>query len=207
MSEKWSDERQTVQTLIRCHRMLHSDLGLHSLVRPIYPNTWSKKVHSSRQVEVNLMFMTTYVLGTHQKLELPQWGDSMNVVKYFDGEIKYQLVLVEKVQTLIRKWLQEQFDLCLHFAQTQISCKVRKHTFWRRAPRYDSDQPAHSCCLIRIFPQHILNSQGRKVSSCWQQRQIRLHGGAGWFESLLVAYFSKYMFTHTAASKKFKALA
>ena len=34
----------------------------------------------------------------------------------------------------------------------------------------DSDQPAHSRRLIRIFTVRILNSQGCKVSSCGQRR-------------------------------------
>ena len=34
----------------------------------------------------------------------------------------------------------------------------------------DSDKPAHSRSLIRIFPGSILDSQGCKVSSCRQQR-------------------------------------
>ena len=34
------------------------------------------------------------------------------------------------------------------------------------APSEDSDQPAHSRSLIRIFTERILDSQGCKVSSC-----------------------------------------
>ena len=42
--------------------------------------------------------------------------------------------------------------------------------FRKRAPSEDSDQPAHSRSLTRIFTGRILDSQGRKVSSCWQWR-------------------------------------
>ena len=38
------------------------------------------------------------------------------------------------------------------------------------APSKDSDQPAHSRSLIRIFPVRILISQGCKASLCWQRR-------------------------------------
>ena len=42
------------------------------------------------------------------------------------------------------------------------------------APSEDSDQPAHSRSLIRIFTGHILDSQWCQVSSCGQQWLIRL---------------------------------
>ena len=38
------------------------------------------------------------------------------------------------------------------------------------APSEDSDQPARSRRLIRIFAGHILDSQGCKVSSCGERR-------------------------------------
>ena len=38
----------------------------------------------------------------------------------------------------------------------------------------DSDRPAHSRRLIRIFTWRILDSQGCKVFSCGQQKLIRL---------------------------------
>ena len=38
------------------------------------------------------------------------------------------------------------------------------------APSEDSDQPAHSRSLIRIFTGRILESQGSNVSSCGQRR-------------------------------------
>ena len=41
---------------------------------------------------------------------------------------------------------------------------------WTCAPREDSDQPAHSRSLIRIFTGCILDSQGCKDSSCGQRR-------------------------------------
>ena len=37
-------------------------------------------------------------------------------------------------------------------------------------PSEDSDQPAHSRSLIRIFTGRILDSQGCKVSPCGQRR-------------------------------------
>ena len=41
---------------------------------------------------------------------------------------------------------------------------------WICAPSEDSDQPAHSHSLIRIFTERILDSQGCEVSSCGQRR-------------------------------------
>ena len=47
----------------------------------------------------------------------------------------------------------------------------RQKTYLRTcAPSKDSDQPAHSRSLIRIFTRRILDSQGDKVSSCGQQK-------------------------------------
>ena len=39
-----------------------------------------------------------------------------------------------------------------------------------RASNKDSDQPAHSHSLIRIYPERILDSPGCKISSCGQRR-------------------------------------
>ena len=63
-----------------------------------------------------------------------------------------------------------------------MSSNVRKCTFWH-APSKDSDQPVHSCILIRIFTGHILDSQGCKVFSCGQQGLVNMLGCAGWFKS------------------------
>ena len=47
---------------------------------------------------------------------------------------------------------------------------MRQKTYIRTcAPSEDSDQPAHSRSLIRIFPGHFLDSQLCKVSSCGQR--------------------------------------
>ena len=43
-----------------------------------------------------------------------------------------------------------------------------KRTF-RHAPSEDSDQPAHSRSLIRIFTGRILESEGCKVCSCGKE--------------------------------------
>ena len=55
-----------------------------------------------------------------------------------------------------------------------MSCndrKRQKRTFGKYiAPSEDSDQPAHSHNLIRIFTGRILDSQEDKVSLCGQQR-------------------------------------
>ena len=50
-------------------------------------------------------------------------------------------------------------------------------------PSEDSDQPAHSRSLNRLFTRHILDSQGSKVSSCIQRILVRLHACAGCFVS------------------------
>ena len=52
-------------------------------------------------------------------------------------------------------------------AEKEISRKVRKHTFRHVRP----DQ---HCLIRRIFNGRISGSQGSKVSSCGQQRLIRL---------------------------------
>ena len=47
---------------------------------------------------------------------------------------------------------------------------LRQKTYLRTcAPSEDSDQPAHSRSLIRIFTWRILDNQGFKVSSCEQR--------------------------------------
>ena len=51
-----------------------------------------------------------------------------------------------------------------------LNRNVRKHTFEYMHPSEDSDQPAHSRSLIRIFTGRILDSQVSKVSSCGQWR-------------------------------------
>ena len=47
---------------------------------------------------------------------------------------------------------------------------VRKYTFGHVRACEDSDQPAHSRSLIRIFTRRILDSQGCQASSCGQRR-------------------------------------
>ena len=68
------------------------------------------------------------------------------------------------------------------------------------APSEDSDQPAHSRSLIRIFTERILDSQGCKVSSCGQKTLIRLHGCAGCFESSFGAHVRRYVFSNCGSS-------
>ena len=58
----------------------------------------------------------------------------------------------------------------------------------------DSNKPAHSHSLIRIYTGHILNSQGCKVSSCRQQRLIDC-ACTGCFESLLCVHVRRYVFS------------
>ena len=67
----------------------------------------------------------------------------------------------------------------------------------KRAPRKDSDQPANSHRLIRIFIGNILDSQG--FQSFFTRRTktlIRLRGYTGWFESLLDAHIRGDVFSH-----------
>ena len=56
----------------------------------------------------------------------------------------------------------------------------------------------HLDSLTRIFPGCILDSQRYKVSSCGQQRLVRLHGWAGWFKSLLVVAHVRRCVFHVA---------
>ena len=55
------------------------------------------------------------------------------------------------------------------------------------APSEDSDQPGHPPSLIRVFAVCSMSSWGPKVSSCRQQRLIRLGRCPGWSESWLSA--------------------
>ena len=56
----------------------------------------------------------------------------------------------------------------------------RQETYlWTCAPSEDSDQPAHSRSVIRIFPVRNWDSQGYKLSSGGKRRLIRLRGCAG----------------------------
>ena len=55
------------------------------------------------------------------------------------------------------------------------------------APSEDSDQPGHPPSLIRVFAVHSVGGWGPNVSSCEQQRLIRLGGCPGWSESSLGA--------------------
>ena len=66
----------------------------------------------------------------------------------------------------------------------------------RRAPREDSDQPAHSRILIRIFTWYILDSLECKVSFFMRtpKTQISLRGCAGWFESSFGTHVRRYVF-------------
>ena len=63
------------------------------------------------------------------------------------------------------------------------------------APSKDSDQPAHSRSLIRIFTRHILDRQGCKVSSHRQRGLWSICTGrwAGWFQSLLGIHVRGYI--------------
>ena len=62
-------------------------------------------------------------------------------------------------------------------------------------PSEDSNQPAHSRSLIRIFTGRILDRQWRKVSLCGQRRLIRLRGCGGWFESSMCVRVSRHVFS------------
>ena len=57
--------------------------------------------------------------------------------------------------------------------QQHLSRYIRKHIF-RCVHSEDSDQPAHSCSLIRIFTGHILDIQRCKISPSGEWRLIRL---------------------------------
>ena len=53
---------------------------------------------------------------------------------------------------------------CVHFGLP----KMQSFSMWICAPSEDSDQPAHSCSLIRIFTVCILDYQRCKVPPCGQ---------------------------------------
>ena len=81
-------------------------------------------------------------------------------------------------------------SFCQYFKVTMKSTyeSQRRKTYLQKcAPSEDSDQPAHSRSLIRIFTGRILDSQGCEVSS-WRQRKLWC---AGWFESSFSAHFRR----------------
>ena len=65
-------------------------------------------------------------------------------------------------------------SLIIHFRVygNEMNHKVRGQKMYLRTcvPSEDSDQPAHSRSLIRIFTGRIFDSQGCKVSSCEERR-------------------------------------
>ena len=71
------------------------------------------------------------------------------------------------------------------------------------APSEDSDQPAHSRSLIRIFTVRILHSQGCKVSSCGQRRLKSDCADAQADLSLRWAHMREGTFTHVVTHSKY----
>ena len=67
------------------------------------------------------------------------------------------------------------------------------------APSKDSDQPAHSICLIRIFVVRILDSQGCEMSSCGQRKLWSDSAAAQADLSLFWAHMSEGTFSHGVA--------
>ena len=63
----------------------------------------------------------------------------------------------------------------------------------------DSNQPAHSRSLFRIFPMRILDSQGFKVSLCAQRRLKSACSTAQAGLSLRLAHMLKYTFSYVPA--------
>ena len=55
-----------------------------------------------------------------------------------------------------------------------VNTQSQKTYLWTCAPSEDSDQPAHSLSLVRIFTGRILDCQRCTVSSCEKYRLIRL---------------------------------
>ena len=53
----------------------------------------------------------------------------------------------------------------LHHAKSKKSAVISEMYLRTGAPSEDSDQLAHLPCLIKIFPGHILDSEGCNVSS------------------------------------------
>ena len=75
-------------------------------------------------------------------------------------------------------------------------------TYLRKsAPSEGSDQPAHSCNLIRLFPGCVLDSQEWKVSSCGQWRLWSDCADAQADLSLRLANISDSTFPRNAALK------
>ena len=77
--------------------------------------------------------------------------------------------------------------ICKHQSQKKNlqSCALSK----------DSDQPAQSRSLIRIFTGYIWDSQWFFFFIRTTKTLIRLHGCAGWFESSLGAHVRRYGFS------------
>ena len=70
-------------------------------------------------------------------------------------------------------------------------------------PCEDSDQPAHSRSLIRIFTGRILDGQGCRVFSCRQQRLWSDYSDAQADLSLRCVHMSEGTFSHAAAKIMF----
>ena len=61
----------------------------------------------------------------------------------------------------------------------------------------DSDQPAHTRRLIRVFDGRSMGSKGSNVSSGGKLRKLRLFGRAALFESSLYAHAKLHLMLDT----------
>ena len=83
-----------------------------------------------------------------------------------------------------------------------IGCRTgfwfqRQNTYLRTcALSEDSDQPAHSRSLIRIFTEHILDSQGCNISSYGQRRLRSDYADKQVYLSVRSAHMTKGTFSH-----------
>ena len=81
----------------------------------------------------------------------------------------------------------------------ETSRNDKKRIFGKNASSKNSDQPAHSRCLIRIFAEHILDSKGCEKFSCGQWRLRSDCSDAQANLSLHCAHILEGMFSHVAA--------
>ena len=87
----------------------------------------------------------------------------------------------------------------LFYLHESVDPKCQEMYLQRWAPSEDSDQPAHSRSLIRIFTGRVLASQGVKGSSCGQRRPWSVCADAQADLSLRWAHMSAGTFSYVKA--------
>ena len=123
-------------------------------------------------------------------------------VKRLFNEPSYSNACYHESEAVLRRF---KYRNCFISWRSGFVSKVTTETQFQKrylqtcAPSEDSYQPAHSRCLVRIFPRHIFNSQWCKVYSCRQRRFWSDHVDVQADLSLLRACMSEGMSSHVAS--------